>query len=159
MSGRHVEIERKFLVVGDGWREQVCGEPIPMRAGYLCRRPEATIRVRFEGEEAVLTLKGKPVDAEGRERAEHNFTIPADEAEKILAGGMIEGGVVRKTRWPVRVGEDLWVVDVFEYPRPGAVLAEIELEAADAPFERPGWLGEEVTGDPAWTNAAIAGEA
>jgi len=155
----HTEIERKFLVTGDGWRAQVDGPPVPMRAGYLSRRAEATIRVRFEGDEAVLTIKGRAVDADGRERAEYNVPVPADQAAAILAGAMLEGGVVRKTRWPVRVGGSLWTVDVFEHPRPGVALAEIELPTRDAPFDRPDWVGEEVTGDPHWTNAMIAQEA
>lgn len=155
----HREIERKFLVTGDGWRAQVEGEPVPMRAGYLSRRPEATVRVRMEGPEAVLTLKGKATDPQGRVRAEFNFPIPLDQAELMLAGPMLDGGVIRKTRHPVRVGESLWEVDVFEHPRPGLVLAEIELPSADAAFERPDWLGEEVTSDHRYTNSMIAAEA
>ena len=155
----HREIERKFLVSGDGWRSQVEGEPIPMRAGYLSRRPEAPVRVRMEGSAAVLTLKGKATDPEGRDRTEFNYPIPVDQAELMLAGPMLDGGVIRKTRWPVRVGENLWVVDVFEHPRPGLVLAEIELPSADAAFQTPDWLGEEVTADMRYTNSVIAAEA
>jgi adenylate cyclase len=153
------EIERKFKVRHDGWRADVVGEPIPMRAGYLSRRSEATVRVRFEGDEAVLTIKGKAVDADGRDREEHNFPIPRASAEAMLAGPMLDGGVIEKTRHSVKCGEDLFVVDVFAHPRPGLELAEIELSAADQDFQRPDWLGEEVTGDPAYFNATIAAEA
>lgn len=153
------EIERKFLARGDGWKADICGEPIPMRAGYLSLRPEAVVRVRMEGAVAVLTLKGKAIDAEGRERAEYNLPIPVDQAEAILAGPMIAGGVVRKTRWPVRVGGSDFVVDVFEHPRPGLVLIEIELPHRDADFARPDWLGEEVTADFSYANSALAAEA
>jgi adenylate cyclase len=153
------EIERKFLVAGDGWRAQVEGEPIPMRAGYLSRRREAVVRVRFEGETAVLTIKGKAVGADGRERQEHNFEIPPADAEAMLAGPMLDGGIIDKTRHIVRVGKDLFVVDVFAHPRAGLVLAEIELEHADQDFERPDWLGQEVTADPQYANAVIAAEA
>lgn len=153
------EIERKFLARGDGWRANICGEPIPMRAGYLSVRPEAVVRVRMEGEVAVLTLKGKAIDAEGRERAEYNFPIPVAQAEAILAGPMIAGGVVCKTRWPVRVGDSDFVVDVFEHPRPGLVLIEIELPHRDADFERPDWLGEDVTADFSYANSVLAAEA
>ncbi|MBX7249503.1 MAG: CYTH domain-containing protein [Caulobacteraceae bacterium] len=155
----HREIERKFLVRGDGWRAMVDGEPVVMRAGYLSVRPEATIRVRLENADAVLTIKGKPVDADGRERPEFNLPIPPDEARAILASPMIEGGVVRKTRWPVRVGASRFVVDEFEHPRPGLLLAEIELQARDAGFERPDWLGEEVTSDWSYSNSSLAREA
>lgn len=153
------EIERKFLARGDGWKADICGEPIPMRAGYLSLRPEAIVRVRMEGAEAVLTLKGKAIDAEGRERAEYNLPIPVAQAEAILSGPMIAGGVVRKTRWPVRVGDSDFVVDVFEHPRPGLVLVEIELPHRDADFARPDWLGEEVTADFSYANSALAAEA
>lgn len=158
-SSGHREIERKFLVTGDGWKSQVEGEPIPMRAGYLSRRPEATVRVRLEGPKAVLTVKGKAVDPEGRERAEFNYSIPVEQAELMLTGPMLDGGVIRKTRHPVRIGESLWIVDLFEHPRAGLVLAEIELPAADSAFERPDWLGEEVTADHRYTNSVIAAEA
>ena len=153
------EIERKFLARGDGWKADISGDPIPMRAGYLSVRPEAVVRVRMEGAEAVLTLKGKAVDPEGRERAEYNFPIPVAQAEAILSGPMIAGGVVRKTRWPVRVGDSDFVVDVFDHPRPGLVLIEIELPDRDADFERPDWLGEEVTADFSYANSSLAAEA
>ncbi len=153
------EIERKFLARGDGWKADICGEPIPMRAGYLSLRPEAIVRVRMEGAEAVLTLKGKAIDAEGRERAEYNLPIPVAQAEAILSGPMIAGGVVRKTRWPVRVGDSDFVVDVFEHPRPGLVLVEIELPHRGADFARPDWLGDEVTADFSYANSALAAEA
>jgi adenylate cyclase len=159
MAPAHREIERKFLVRHDGWRAQVVGEPIVMRAGYVSRRKAASIRVRFEGEDAVLTLKGQPIDAEGRERPEFNIPIPADQASAILESGMVDGGVIRKTRHRVQVGESLFEVDEFEHPRPGLVLAEIELPSADADFDRPDWLGEEVTADSRYSNAVIAGEA
>ncbi len=154
----HREIERKFKVLHDGWRAQVEGEPITMRAGYLSRRPEATIRIRFEGDDAVLTIKGMAIDTDGRERPEHNFHIPVDQAEAILAGPMVDGSIVRKVRYPVRVGQSLYTVDVFDYPRPGLVLAEIELPDRHASFERSDWLGEEVTSDWTYSNAAIAAD-
>lgn len=153
------EIERKFLARSDGWKADVSGDPISMRAGYLSVRPEAVVRVRMEGDQAVLTLKGKALDAEGRERAEYNLPIAVAQAEAILAGPMIAGGVVRKTRWPVRFGDSEFTVDVFEHPRPGLVLVEIELPHRDADFARPDWLGEEVTADFSYANSAMAAEA
>ncbi|WGM38487.1 CYTH domain-containing protein [Caulobacter sp. NIBR1757] len=155
----HREIERKFLVLDETWRDQVVGEPVVMRAGYVSRRKQASIRVRFEGEAAILTLKGLAIDPEGRERPEFNFPIPADQGAAILDSGMVDGGVIRKVRYTVQVGASLFEVDEFEHPRPGLVLAEIELPSADADFERPDWLGEEVTADSRYSNAVIAGEA
>ncbi len=159
MVASHREIERKFLVLNDSWRIQVVGEPVVMRAGYVSRRKQASIRVRFEGEAAILTLKGQAVDPAGRERPEFNIPIPAERGAAILESGMVDGGVIRKTRYNVRVGASLFEVDVFEHPRPGLVLAEIELASADAGFERPDWLGEEVTADSRYSNAVMAGEA
>ena len=153
------EIERKFKVAHDGWRSQVVGAPVLMRAGYLSRRKQAVVRVRFEGDQAVLTIKSAAVDAEGRDRAEFNFPIPAADAQEILASAMLDGGVVRKVRYNVRAGDSWFVVDEFLHPRPGLQLAEIELDAPDQTFERPNWLGEEVTSDPAYANAVIAAEA
>jgi adenylate cyclase len=155
----HREIERKFLVLDDRWRAQVVGEPVVMRAGYVSRRKQASIRVRFEGEAAILTLKGQAIDADGRERPEFNIPIPADQGAAILDSGMVDGAVIRKVRYTVQVGASLFEVDEFEHPRPGLVLAEIELPSADADFERPDWLGEEVTADSRYSNAVIAGEA
>ena len=156
---KHREIERKFLVLNDGWRAQAQGPGMVMRAGYLSRRVEAVVRVRFEGADAVLTIKGAPLDVEGRERAEHNFAIPAEDAELMLAGPMLDGGIIHKVRHAVLVGASHFVVDVFVHPRAGLVLAEIELPDRDAPFERPDWLGEEVTADSSYANAVIAAEA
>lgn len=153
------EIERKFKVIHDGWRGQAVGEPIAMRAGYLSRRKSAVVRVRFEGAQAILTLKGAAVDPDGRERAEFNFPIPAADADEILSSAMLDGGIISKLRHTVPVGGSVFVVDEFLHPRPGLILAEIELDAADQPFERPDWLGEEVTSDPAYSNAVIAAEA
>ncbi len=153
------EIERKFKVLHDGWRRQVVGEPVSMRAGYLSRRKQAVVRVRFEGAQAVLTIKGAAIDPDGRERPEYNIPIPPADADEILAGAMLDGGVISKLRHSVRVGDSWFVVDEFLHPRPGLILAEIELDAADQPFERPDWLGEEVTADPAYANAVIAAEA
>ena len=156
---RHREIERKFRVLHDGWRAQALEPAIVMRAGYLSRRPEAVVRVRFEGDQAILTIKGAPTDPEGRDRAEHNFIIPSEEAELMLAGPMLDGGIIHKIRHTVLVADSQFVVDVFVHPRPGLVLAEIELPHRDADFARPDWLGEEVTSDWTLTNAAIAAEA
>jgi adenylate cyclase len=117
------------------------------------------VRVRVEGSVAVLTIKGKAIDADGRERPEFNLPVPLDQAEAILAGPMVEGGVVRKTRWPVAVGDHEFTVDVFEHPRPGLVLIEIELPSRDADFPRPDWLGEEVTVDMTYANSSLAAQA
>ncbi|MFW5968346.1 MAG: CYTH domain-containing protein [Persicimonas sp.] len=146
-----IEIERKFLVTGDGWKDEVV-EQIPMRQGYFETAPEATVRVRIEGERAVLTIKGPTV---GVSRAEYEYEIPIEEAREML-DIFCEGRQVEKTRYIVRHGTDTWEVDVFSGDNEGLVTAEIELDRPDERFERPDWLGEDVSHDSQYRNAALA---
>ena len=141
------EIERKFLVAGEGWRRAAAGSR-SMRQFYLARGERATVRVRLtEGHPARLTVKGEG----GVSRPEFEWEIPETDAREMEA--LATGRVIAKTRHLVSHGGFTWEVDVFE---DGLVLAEIELPAVDTPFERPDWAGEEVTGDPRYFNAAMA---
>lgn len=148
-----IEIERKFLVAGDGWRGAAEGPPLPIRQGYLSAPGGvgATVRIRRAGPDAFLTVKGPG----GLVRAEFEYPIPPEDAEAMLA--LCLTPPLSKARWSVRHHGHLWTVDVFESPAAlaGLVLAEVEMasEAEDPPL--PPWLGEEVTGDPAYANAAL----
>ncbi len=145
------EIERKFLVVDDAWRE---GAPaMPIRQGYLMTGA-LTVRVRTMGERAVLTLK-KPL--RGIARHEFEYEIPAADAEFML-NELCEGHVVEKTRYEVEFGGMAWVVDVFEGENAGLVVAEIELSAEEQVFERPPWLGAEVSEDARYLNSNLSQE-
>lgn len=147
-----IEIERKFLVAGDGWRAGTRGEPLAIRQGYLSTGPGTSVRLRRVGDAAFLTVKGPG----GKVRAEFEYAIPPGDAEAMLA--LCPAPPLRKARWEVPHGGHLWTVDVFEAPDrlAGLVLAEVELESEDIDPPLPGWLGREVTDDPRYSNAALA---
>lgn len=145
------EIERKFRVKGDFAREVFQSERIVQ--GYICSRPGRTVRVRIRGEEGFLTIKG-PSDDKGLSRYEFERQISLCDAEALLA--LCEPGVIDKVRHLIRAGRHVWEVDVFHGLNEGLVMAEIELAAEDEPFEKPGWLGEEVSGDRRFYNSMLA---
>jgi adenylate cyclase len=144
-----VEIERKFLLAGDGWRG--LGQPTLMRQGYLCSDPERTVRVRIEGERAVITIKSK---ATGASRGEWEYEIPVPDAAELLAG-LCEQPLVEKTRHRIAHAGHVWEVDEFMGGNAGLVVAEIELAAEDEAFDRPDWIGVEVTGDKRYYNSSL----
>ena len=146
-----VEIERKFLVVGEGWRDQVEDETRLVQ-GYLNRDARTTVRVRIHGETAWLTLKGK---TQGISRLEFEYPIPVEDAETLLRE-LAVSPLIEKTRYRVRHGGRLWELDVFAGANAGLVLAELELETVDEHFERPDWLGAEVSDDPRYFNVNLA---
>ncbi len=145
-----VEIERKFLVTGDDWRQDACG--VRFRQGYLSTDPERTLRVRLEGEQGRLTIKGQTV---GISRSEYEYEIPADEAAELLDNLCLQP-LVEKTRYRVEYAGRIWEIDEFYGPNAGLILAEIELETADAEFDIPEWVGQEVSDDPRYYNANLA---
>lgn len=149
-----LEIERKFLVTGDAWRAEVI-RSVEMRQGYLTREGQASVRVRLEGEEAKLNIKAAVV---GAARAEYEYDIPPEECREILATLCV--GRVEKTRHylPARGAPAgaVWEVDEFFGDNAGLVVAEIELPSADAAFEKPAWLGRELTEDRRYYNHHLA---
>ncbi|MGQ9658947.1 MAG: CYTH domain-containing protein [Thermochromatium sp.] len=145
------EIERKFLVVGEGWRDQV-EDATRLVQGYLTEDARTTVRVRICGTRAWLTLKGQ---TQGISRLEFQYPIPIDEAE-ILLRELAVLPLIEKTRYRVRHGGHVWELDVFAGANAGLVLAELELERVDEAFERPDWLGAEVSDDPRYFNVNLA---
>ena len=152
-----LEIERKFLVTGDGWRG-AAHRVVPMAQGYLndlaamdTGAMKASVRVRIAGDEAYLNLKSREL---GHTRQEFDYPIPADDARALLA--LSVGGLVDKRRHYVEHAGRTWEVDEFLGDNAGLVVAEIELEAADAVFERPDWVGAEVTDAARYYNLALA---
>ncbi|MGN6528172.1 MAG: CYTH domain-containing protein [Burkholderiaceae bacterium] len=143
-----LEIERKFLVTGDAWR---AAPAVAYAQGYLNRDPARTVRVRVAGDAAWLTVKGP---THGATRAEFEYAIPPADALALLA--LCDGPPVRKLRRVVEHAGARWEVDEFLDANAGLVVAEIELPAEDAPFERPTWLGAEVTHDARYFNSALA---
>lgn len=154
-----IEIERKFLVAGPGWRLAARGQGVAMRQGYLAAPGPggATVRVRMAGQRGFLTIKGAPLAGSGGQaRPEFEYEIPAGDAEALLA--LCPVPPLAKTRFEVPHEGHLWTVDVFESPArlAGLVLAEVELPDIATRPALPDWLGAEVTEDPRYTNAALA---
>ena len=146
------EIERKFLVTGDGWRPGALG--IPYRQGYLSAGADAvcTVRARIAGEHAWLTVKGR--SSEGA-RDEYEYPIPLADAEEMLERLCI-GDRIKKIRYRVPHAGHIWEVDEFAGENAPLVVAEVELDRIDAEVALPSWVGLEVTYDPRYTNAALA---
>ena len=145
-----VEIERKFLVKNEQWRESVIAET-RLRQGYLTTGEGSTVRVRIDGERAYLTVKGATV---GIRRFEFEYEIPLPDAELLLEQVALKPQV-EKIRYQVRCGKHIWDLDLFLGENHGLVLAEIELEAENETFELPGWAGEEVSDDPRYHNSNL----
>lgn len=144
------EIERKFLVKNPTFRE-LSTTAIRIKQGYLSRLPEATVRVRIAGDKAFLTVKGKN---DGAVRDEWEYAVPVADAEAML-DRCAQGSVISKTRYIVPDGAYNWEVDEFHGSNEGLVVAEIELPHAEATFNRPDFIGEEVTGNPAYYNSNL----
>lgn len=145
-----VEIERKFLVVSDAWRQRA-DNGRRLRQGYVVHEAHASVRVRLSDERAWLTLKSARA---GIVRDEFEYEISLTDAEDMLDRLRV-GPVIEKTRYRVSHGGKIWDVDVFAGRAEGLVLAEIELGAPDEPFDLPDWAGKEVTDDPRFRNSAI----
>jgi adenylate cyclase len=145
------EVERKFLVTGPGWHERV-ERSASLRQGFLAQTDAAVIRIRIvDDAEALLTIKSAKSELM---RGEFEYPVPLADAEQLLE--LCPGAVIEKRRHLVAVGDLMFEIDVFTGAHEGLVLAEIELPDAKASFERPDWLGDEVTGDPRYYNANLA---
>ncbi|MDX1568856.1 MAG: CYTH domain-containing protein [Xanthomonadales bacterium] len=147
-----IEIERKYLVSGDSWRE-LAHESKRLRQGYLGGE-NCSIRVRIKGDEARLNIKSREL---GTTRLEYEYPIPLDEAEEILER-LTTGSLIEKTRHLVEHDGLVWEVDEFEGNNAGLMVAEVELEADDQQFDKPAWAGTEVTDDERYYNARLARE-
>jgi adenylate cyclase len=143
------EIERKFLVVGDAWRS--LAEGTHYRQGYLSSVKERTVRVRKAGDTGTLTIKGVSM---GATRPEYEYEIPADEAHEMI-DQLCETPIIEKNRYRIPHGDVTWEVDEFLGVNKGLVVAEVELDSEDQTFEKPDWIGEEVTANPKYFNANL----
>lgn len=146
-----VEIERKFLVKNDHWRELAVSSS-DLRQGYIANQENATVRVRIADGEAYLTIKGPTA---GISRDEFEYAIPVADAESLLDLRQ-DGVVIEKTRYKVRYGDHIWDVDVFYGENCGLELAEVELQSEEEGFALPEWVGTEVTGDRRYANSHLA---
>ncbi|HTN20468.1 MAG TPA: CYTH domain-containing protein [Pelobium sp.] len=146
------EIERKFLVTSDIFKKKAVRET-RIKQGYLSSVPERTVRVRVKGSSGFLTVKGIGNES-GVSRYEWEIEIPLADAEQLL--NICEPGVIDKTRFQVNAKPHyMFEVDEFHGENQGLVIAEIELEDEDDYFEKPQWLGAEVTGDQKYYNAML----
>lgn len=145
-----VEIERKFLVRSPDWTKQ-SEKAVCMQQGYLNTHPERTTRVRVAGEKAFLTIKGKTTSIS---RKEFEYEIPSRDAEALLQ--LCETAIVSKTRHIVIEGKHTWEIDVFDAENEGLILAEIELDSEEEQFEKPEWLGQEVSADKRYFNSYLS---
>ena len=148
---QNIEIERKFLVAGDGWRGH---EGTRYRQGYLAISASATVRVRVGGGTAFVTIKG-PTALGTLGRIEYEYPIPPSHAEHMIEM-MCDGHVVEKTRYRISDGSSIWEVDEFHGRHSGLVIAEIELATAEQAFSKPAWVGDEVTHDYRYSSAWLA---
>lgn len=147
------EIERKFIVESDAWRAAARASERILQA-YLAIDGKTELRVRISGgKQARLTLKAA---VSGMTRNEFEYPVPLEDAREMIAAS--RGRVIEKTRHSIQHGGFVWELDVFEGALSGLVVAEVEMatEQDDPPL--PPWLGREVTGDPAWSNAMLAVE-
>jgi len=144
------EIERKFLVKGE--YKPFVKETVRIVQGYLCSGPERTVRVRLKSGKGFLTVKGAGSNS-GMSRFEWEKEITEQEAESLLQ--ICKPGLIDKTRNIIEAGGHIYEVDEFYGENEGLILAEIELQSEDEEFSRPGWLGEEVTGDRRYYNSML----
>jgi CYTH domain-containing protein len=141
------EIERKFLVQGDEWRRH---NGVRITQGYLARERERSVRVRLAGDRATLTIKA---GAGTLKRSEFEYPIPTADAIELLA---LCTHTIEKTRRVIDVDGTRWEVDEFAGDNEGLVIAEVELESEDQIFNKPSWIGREVTDDTRYLNAELA---
>ncbi len=142
-----VEIERKFLVIGEDWKT---GTPTRMVQGYLNRDKARTVRVRVAGNVGWVTIKGASV---GMTRAEFEYETPLQDAEQMLK--LCDGPIIEKDRWLFVQDGMTWEIDEFFGENAGLIVAEIELESETQSFARPDWVGKEVTDDPRYFNSSL----
>ena len=150
MSG--LEIERKFLVRNSDYKRQAYSSS-RIQQGYICSGHGRTVRVRIRDDRGYLTIKG-PSDKEGVVRYEFEKEITLDEARELMK--LCEPGRIDKTRYLVKSVNHTFEVDEFYDENDGLVVAEVELQAADEPYEKPDLIGEEVTGDHRYSNAHLS---
>ena len=144
------EIERKFLLKDDSWKE-LADKGMKYSQGYLVGSEQASVRVRIQGDKAFLNIKSATI---GITRQEFEYEIPMNDATEML-DTLCENPLISKTRYHLKNENHLWEIDVFEGDNKGLVVAEIELSDKEDVFSKPEWLGEEVSGDARYYNTCL----
>ena len=147
-----IEIERKFLVISDAFKDQA-QQKFRIIQGFLNRNPERTVRVRLKDGKGMLTVKGLSSN-DGLSRFEWEKEISKNDAKALLE--FCEKGVIDKLRYEVKVDNHVFEVDEFFGDNEGLVIAEVELQSEDETFSKPDWLGKEVTGDIKYYNSQLS---
>ena len=147
-----IEIERKFLVTSFEFKNEAYAKKSIVQ-GYLNSNPERMVRIRTNGKDGFITIKGMG-NKSGMTRFEWEKMISLEEATALLK--LCEDGAIEKIRYEVKVGNHVYEVDEFFGENKGLVMAEIELESEDEVFEKPSWLGKEVTNDVKYYNAYLS---
>ncbi len=147
-----LEIERKFLVTSEAFKKEAFAQN-RIAQGYLSAVSERTVRVRIKGDKGFLTIKGSSNES-GLSRFEWEKEIPIAEAKELLK--LCEKGVIDKTRFEVKMGNHIFEIDEFYGENEGLVIAEIELKSESESFEKPSWLGKEVTNDNRYYNSYLS---
>ena len=147
-----IEIERKFLVQSDAFKDQAF-KSTRIVQGFLNTHKKRTVRVRLKGNDGFLTIKGES-SSSGLSRFEWEKSIPKEEVEQLLQ--LCEDGVIDKIRYEVKVEEHVFEIDVFFGDNTGLIIAEVELSSENETFKKPNWLGQEVTGDIRYYNSQLS---
>jgi len=145
-----VEIERKFLLLNDSWRKEA-SVPVRYRQGYLTGTDKSSVRVRIQGDKAFLNIKSAAL---GIRRQEYEYSIPLDDAEKLL-DDLCNKPLIEKYRYFIKRGQHTWEIDEFLGDNQGLVVAEVELQSENDDIEKPAWLGEEVSEDTRFYNVCL----
>jgi CYTH domain-containing protein len=146
-----LEIERKFLVLDDSYKSLSYGSS-HIRQGYICSERGRTVRIRIRDEHAYITIKGPSLNG-GLSRYEFEQEIPFVDGENLMS--LCDPGIIDKTRWLVKSGRHTFEVDEFHGDNDGLVVAEVELASEDEPYEKPAFIGQEVTGDRRYYNSQL----
>ena len=146
-----LEIERKFLVLDDSYKHEAFSKS-HIQQGYICSERGRTVRIRIRNERAYITIKGPSLNG-GLSRYEFEQEIPLDDARKLLT--LCDPGIIDKTRWLVKAGNHTFEVDEFAGDNEGLTVAEVELTSEDEAFEKPAFIGQEVTGDRRYYNSHL----
>jgi len=145
-----VEIERKFLVKSSAWKKNA--RYSRYRQGYIFSEKKGILRVRIVNDKGYLTIKSAPV---GLKRQEYEYEIPLNDASEML-NSLCENYIIEKRRYKVAYGDHLWEIDEFEGLNEGLLLAEIELKDEAESFQKPFWVGKEVTNDRRYHNSYLS---
>lgn len=147
-----LEIERKYLVNSEVFKQEAFKQTRILQ-GFLNTHPERTVRVRIKGDQGFLTVKGIS-NKSGTIRSEWETEISTEEAELLL--NLCEPGIIEKTRYEIKDGNHIFEVDVFSGENEGLIVAEVELKSENEVFQKPVWLGKEVTGDLKYYNSQLS---